>query len=135
MNLPAPDTVNFLAAQVGSLVAGTNIFVGQMRESPGAIPENAVFVPPLGGPVPIRSSGETGEFRVALVNIFVRNKAYQAGHVLAQSVLDAFNGLTGVPSGYDDADARQSAPADIGQDDKGRFMFSVTARLRWNQVT
>jgi len=138
---PAADTASFLAANIASLTAGTNLFVGQPRESPSStgaqarLPVDAVFVAPVGGPTPLRSSGETAEFRIALVNVFVRNQDWKAGWDLAQSVLDAFNGLSGVPSGYQDADVQQSAPADFGQDNKGRFLFSVTVRLRWNQVT
>jgi len=135
MASPAVDVATFLAANLAGLSSGVNLFVGQPRESPAGIPPDAAFVVPVGGPTPVRSSGETSEFRVALVNVFVRNQDWKGGWDLAQSVLDAFNGLGGVPAGYADADARQSAPADFGQDDKGRSLFSVTARLRWNQAT
>lgn len=129
---PAIDIQTYLDSTIASLTAGTNLFTGSPSETGSGA--DAVFVVPLSGPPPEgRSMGETNELRVALVNIFIRNQGWKTGRDLAKEIHDSFNGLDAGPSGYEHIDTRQSFPGDIGRDDSGRWWFSTTVRLRWNE--
>lgn len=130
---PEIDVRSYLNTQVASLTEGTNLFSGSVDES--TAPNDVVFVQSVGGPPPLMTMGETGELRVALVNVFVRNRDWKTGRDLAKEILNAFNGLDAGPSGYEHTNVQVSFPTDLGRDDAGRAIFSVTVRLRWNKDT
>lgn len=123
---PCLDIATAIAARVGTLTLGTNVFAGPVRPSP----DEAVFVLASGGgqSVPYRGT-DTGsgpdQLRNPSVQVFVRsaNEDYASGAALSRTVRNALDCRE--PTGYVDVRAQQSAPIYLEKDDEGRHRWSL----------
>ncbi|KPJ59103.1 MAG: hypothetical protein AMJ46_12620 [Latescibacteria bacterium DG_63] len=127
--MPAAAMVTYLAANVGALTAGTNLFEGPVRPVGTGIPDKAVFVLATGGPAPepflAGDASSPDEERVHSLLIRVRSEPgeFNNGQTLARSVRDAAHRAS--VAGYLDVSIRECDPAYLGADDEGRHEWSI----------
>ena len=132
-----PDTDNdvsgVIAAAVGSLVLGENMFLGARRGyADGVIPHKAVFVLADGGQQSRNLHGYADE-RHPRVEVRVRSDppgvagAFQAGQSLARAVFEAVH--LNPPAGYCDSVTTDSAPSYEGVDEDGHHEWIVYVDL------
>ncbi len=137
-NDPAKDFAIFLAAEIGSLTYGTNLFSRSLADRPpesSTVPAEAVFVSPLPGVPPVRAMGEKSELRTSILNITIRSAKNSSARALGQQIIDSMDGLAALPASYLDAVPQSGDPSADGQDDKGLFLYGLAVILRWSKVT
>ena len=135
---PEVDMTNLLIAGVASvtLVAGTNIFEGAMRESDGTlITAPTVFVTSTGAGAlePYLSGGAGNDFSKPIVRVLVvgSKQAYGTGRTLAREILTV--GHKAVVAGYTSITCIQAEPMTF-EDEEGRPMFSLTFQMTWKEA-
>ena len=98
---------------------GTNIFVGQMTDTP----MNQVVVMPTAGMAPTA----VVDYQYAGVQITIRNSSFETGYTKAQAIFDLFHALTATTiesQFYNRIDALGS-PAYLGQDENYNHRFTL----------
>lgn len=119
--------VDVIDAAVASLTKNTNLFMGPMREADDLVPTKAVFVNTTGGSPPqVYNDGGAGDnLQMPGVQIMVRSDPgkHDPGKVLKDEVYAAVRKCT--PAGTIGAEADQSAPFTLGQDERGSFLWSM----------
>jgi hypothetical protein len=128
----SPDTaVRDALTGTNSLVSGTNLFAGPIRDLPGTIPDKAVFCLATGGPAPeaFVSAATGNEERYHAVQVRVRGnpRDFASAVTLARGVRDTLHRT--VPSGYLECAVRETEPNYLGQDEQGRDDFSINVEL------
>lgn len=133
MTNPVSGVVDFLDGEAGlSLTKGTNLWQGHPIGPNSAVPTDAVFVSPAGGPPPQRFMGLTSEIRYTLIAIHLRWSKFGAGNLKAQAIQKALQDAA--ISGYLDIEAMESLPTYIGQDDNGHHLFMSIVRVVYEEV-
>jgi hypothetical protein len=130
---PSTDLATHLATAL-SRTLGTNIFHGPVREADGgAIPSEAIFVMPNGGPSPDAHNGEVNVIRRSDVLVRVRSapRGYASGVALAISTMSAIHYAS--IAGYISVRTLDSQPIMIGQTEHGESEFSLTARMIYQE--
>ena len=135
---PEEDLVTVIAAGVGWLTTGTNLFAGPVRPVDKThIPGRAVFVFPSGGIRPEAFLGETEAMRRSGIMIRTRGNhsstanAYKTALSDARAVRDVVHYAS--LSGYFDVRAEQSEPIYIGEDDAGHPEFSINLTVQFKE--
>lgn len=130
---PDKAAATLLAAQVGELVQGDNLFYSShVLPVSATIPARAVFVIASGGPTRVgRLNGETTGRRRPTVRVLVRGDKHDGdgAHDLAILVYEALHEAGGFATGYDDARCLQDSPLPLGVDKDLYPMLSVNAEL------
>lgn len=128
---PAIALATEIAAQVGSLTLGTNLFHSSIRAASSNIPVDSVFVWTGGGGKPQRTMGDPNEIRRTVLHVRVRDTDYNDGITLAYSIL---NGLRAQSiSTYLDLFSTFGDPSDLGEDKDGNHIFGVTFILVYQE--
>lgn len=127
---PEIDVRDALNIRIGSLVTGTNLFDGKMREAGPYIPDAAVFAQIMegGAPQPF-AGGTTYQEHASVVKIMVRSAPdqYEVSRTLARSIITALDKVD--LAGYIEVRSMQSDPYDIGEDTKRRHYWEVNFEL------
>ena len=127
---PTDALATHLAAQIGTLTRGTNLFRGPASPVRGAParPSTCVFLVETGGPAPLSRAGgvETEEF-YAQIQILVRSESYSTGRALARSVLQnsTYEDLTD----YIEVTTLESEPNYLGQDDERHHRWTINVEM------
>ncbi len=127
--------VNNTASLTVTLVEGTNLFAGHYESDKAA---SFVIVEAI---VPGIADYDLEDFWQKPIRIFVRNKSYFTGQDLAQSLFDLLHGKEQISLPVVSAgptylcNINGTTPAYIGQDQKGRFQFSINFMFVTQQVT
>ena len=123
------DVGTLLAAQVGSLTLGTNLFLGRLPDEP----DTAVALFETGGEAPVNTmGGGLYEVEQPRLQVLTRGASYSATHALAMSVwlvLEATTNDTLSATLYYRITAVQS-PFPIERDSKDRIVFSQNFRVQ-----
>ena len=123
------DVGTLLAAQVGSLTLGTNLFLGRLPDEP----DTAVALFETGGEAPVNTmGGGLYEVEQPRLQVLTRGASYSATHALAMSVwlvLEATTNDTLSATLYHRITAVQS-PFPIERDSKDRIVFSQNFRVQ-----
>ena len=122
--------VDTIAAAIGSLTKGTNIFTGPLRPAGGQVPGKAVFVLAQGGPGPTFYSGDAHSLREPAVQIMCRGESGEGGLSDAQAQADAVYTVVEdfTPAGSIGALVVESIPNYLGSDEQGRHLHSINLR-------
>jgi len=127
MSTPGLAIATQLAAAPGlSLVLGTSVFNGPVREQP----VRGVWCLTTGGRPPDDIVGNlTQGYRYHRVQIRIREEQqnFGAGETLARGVRDAVHII--VPASYIDCRAVESSPLYLGPDDFGRHEWAINVEL------
>ena len=117
-----------------SLVKNTNLFAGRVTDIKDIIPDFAVFCYGLGGTSADRVFTLTYEIAKPQVAIYVRSNVngMQAAKDKMQAIYNFLK--SNIPSGYLDCRCLQSEPQNLGEDDKGRYLFTMTFEC-WREDT
>lgn len=137
MSLPTADpatvTATRLADQVGSLTAGTNLFIGPVRGHSETIPALCVFVAAVGGAPPDRMFGSFRTVKYPHVQVRVRGDGedgYQAALDLARACASAVDGWR--PDEYMVGRLLDSDVAGMGFDTQGNPEFVFNLEFLWS---
>jgi hypothetical protein len=132
---PDEDVANALAAAIGTLTKGTNLFTGKVR-APGAnIPDEAVFVLATGGPPTQDYGGQTAaETHFSGVQIRTRSNPneFEAGQALARLVHRTLHHTP--PTGYLEATSASTEPLAIAEDESAHHHWSSNFQLWHDQA-
>lgn len=114
-----------------SLTKGVNLFASPLRPEGNGIPGEACFVYSWGGPAPqVYNDGGAGKnLNLIDCQITLRwtSDSPKAGDDLAAVLYNALRKST--PTGTIAAEAQNSAPLYLGQDDKGHHVWTINLRL------
>jgi hypothetical protein len=127
---PDIDVVDYLAAQIGALTKGTNLFIGRLPAKSAIIPSKCASVLPTGGTMPMgfADGSDTAETYSSLqVRVRGEPRDYQDARDLAKSVWDTLNYAT--VSGYIECRCEQSEPLYLGEDSAGHHEWTVNVEL------
>lgn len=130
---PATVAANRLASEVGSLTAGTNLFIGPVRGQSETIPALCVFVASTGGPIPERVLGSFHTIRRPRVQVRVRGAGeagYQECMDLARACANALDGWH--PDGYMVGRLVDPDVAGMGFDAQGNPEFVFNLEFMWS---
>ena len=117
-----------------SLVKNTNLFAGEVKDISGLVPDFAIFCRGLGGASADRVFQLTYEVAKPQVAVYVRSNA-NAPQAAKEKMQAIYNRLkTTIPTGYMDCRCLQSEPQNLGEDDKGRYIFTMTFEC-WRKDT
>ena len=113
------DVANEIAENIAGLTVGTNVFKGFMPEKP----DNCVQILDTGGAEPDKEL-PTGS---PTFQIMVRNKSYETGHDLMQSIVDLLHQKMNETIGdtYFYTIFLMGEPGYLERDIKGRDVWSV----------
>jgi len=125
------DMTNNLDGVLG-LTQNTNLFFGEVKDIKGIIPDFSIFCRGLSGTNADRVFQLAYEIRKPQVAIYVRSNVndYLTAWEKMRCIYTYL--VRNIPSGYLDCRCLQSEPQNLGQDDKGRYLFTMTFEC-WKQ--
>ena len=127
------DMTNCLNGNI-TLVKNINLFAGEIKDISGLIPDKAVFVRGIGGSAADRVFQLTYEIAKPQVQIYVRSTVNNLNDAkLLMYAIYTFLKST-IPTNYLDCRCSQSEPQNLGEDDKGRYIFTMTFEC-WREDT
>lgn len=137
--IPASEIVTYLAAQVGGLVASTNLFFSRLPDQPNA----AVGIFSTGGAAPFVT--QVGQSQADLkvgrpsFQVKVRDPVYANGYAVACNIFTALQKvveqtIVGGGSTWHSITALQSQPFDLGRDEKQRHCWVQNFLAVWEDA-
>ena len=125
------DLVNELTGNL-SLVKNTNLFAGEIKDIRGLIPDYAVFCRGISGTAADRVFQLVYEISKPQVSVYVRSNVNdrETAKAKMQSIYRYL--ILNCPDGYLDCRCLQSSPQNLGEDDKGRYIYTMTFEC-WKQ--
>ena len=121
-----------IAAQIGTLTLGTNLFHSSLRAPSASVPKDCVFVWLSGGVSPLRVMGEAKEIRTTVVMVQIRDSSFGDGNTLA---LDIMNGIQAASvATYLDIVAATAGPRMLGQDDLSLHHFGMEYLMTYEET-
>ena len=127
------DMVNHLNGNI-TLTKDTNLFRGQVKDIKNIIQDHSVFVRGISGTAADRVFQLTYEISKPQVQIYVRSNVND--EKTARRLMYAIYTFlkSNIPTGYLDCRCLQSEPQNLGEDDKGRYLFTMTFEC-WREDT
>jgi hypothetical protein len=129
------DIANTIAAAVGSLTVGVNLFTGPLPEVGDGIPALCVAVHTWGGdpPTVYKDGGVGTNLNAHATQVFVRSQAedYDSGKTIADAAYNAVRKST--PANTIGTEADQSAALYLGEDDNRRHLWSINITTYKNE--
>ena len=133
MAFAAEDIVDYIDANIASLTAGTNLFIGPTRQVSELFPSEAVFVLPTGGFAPDGFIGMDTQIWNFGIQVRVRwtKDFWRDGYELASEIRD----LLHYSSISDSIDVRvnESEPNYIGEDSEGNPEWTINVTFERRQ--
>jgi len=125
------DMTNNLNGDLG-LTKGTNLFEGAVTDLKNIIPDFSIFCRGIGGPAADRVFQLAYEITKAQISIYVRSNINE--RTIARSKMQCIYDYlkSEIPDNYLDCRCLQSQPQELGRDDKGRWLFTMTFEC-WKQ--
>ena len=130
-HIPATDLATEIAAQVGSLTLGTNLFASTIRAPDSNVPKDSVFAWGDSGLEPLRTMSDADEIRTALVHVRIRSGKFSDGSTLAHSIMDLLRGDD--VASYLEVSVAKSEPQALGEDGDGNHYFGMQYLMTYQE--
>jgi len=126
MNPASKDLLNWLDTS-GLFTFGTDLFIGSMPD----VPDECICIYDSGGGRPFPDASRVDEFPRVMIEVRGKINQYEESYALCRSITTALHGKHNVTIGGTRYISvfQVSEPINLGQDDRGRYKWSINFEI------